>query len=135
MPRFADQKDFKFLSENDHHVSHSELLKAIADHRIIVFEENSDIHGWLRYSLFWDNTPFMNMLYILDEYRGKGIGMSLVSFFEKEMTEAGYEICLTSTLSTENAQYFYRKLGYTDCGHLDLPGEPSELLFYKKLKK
>ena len=36
---------------------------------------------------------------------------------------------MTSTRSDEEAQHFYRGLGYTDCGALLLPGEPLELFF------
>ena len=40
---------------------------------------------------------------------------------------------LTSTLSNEQAQFFYRKNGYTDCGSLLLPEEPLEIILRKDL--
>lgn len=40
---------------------------------------------------------------------------------------------MTSTLSNENAQHFYRKLGYRDSGGLLLPNEPLEIIFVKNL--
>lgn len=40
---------------------------------------------------------------------------------------------LTSTLSSEGAQHFYRKRGYVDCGSLLLPGEPLEIILRKEL--
>ena len=40
---------------------------------------------------------------------------------------------MTSTRSDEEAQHFYRGLGYTDCGALLLPGEPLELIFRKEI--
>ena len=42
--------------------------------------EDDKFVGWLRYNLFWDNTPFMNMLYLLDNERGKRNGSRLVIF-------------------------------------------------------
>ena len=74
--------------------------------------------GWLRYNLFWDNTPFMNMLFLLDNYRGKGYGKQLVNTWKCNMKAIGYDIVRTSTLSNEQAQHFYRKLGYKDAGSL-----------------
>jgi hypothetical protein len=40
---------------------------------------------------------------------------------------------MTSSLSAESAQHFYRKLGYTDAGCLFLPGESAEIFFLKQL--
>ena len=34
--------------------------------------------GWLRWNLFWDEIPFMNMLYVLEHSRGVGLGRALV---------------------------------------------------------
>ena len=70
-----------------------------------MFNENKFV-GWLRFNLFWDNTPFMNMLYFIDDERGKGYGTQLVSFWEQEMKKKGYEFVLTSTQSNEQAQFF-----------------------------
>ena len=50
------------------------------------------------------------------------------------MLALGYESVMTSTLSNEQAQFFYRRLGYTDCGSLLLPGEALEIIFRKNLR-
>lgn len=39
----------------------------------------------------------------------------------------------TSSLSNENTQHFYRKLGYKDSGCLLLKFEPSEIIFTKEI--
>ena len=75
----------------------------------------------------------MNMLYLLDNKRGKGNGSRLVIFWENEMKQKNYEFVLTSTQSNEEAQFFYRKIGYVDSGALLLPNEPLEIILYKKL--
>ena len=77
----------------------------------------------------------MNMLFISEEQRRKGYGRKLVEFWEREMAEQGYRFVLTSTQSDEEAQFFYRKLGYTDRGALVLPDEPLEILFYKNVSE
>ena len=83
---------------------------------------------------FWDNIPFMNMLYLNESYRNKGIGKELVRFWETEMKKKGYNLVMTSTLSNEQAQHFYRKLGYKDSGSLLLENEPLEIIFTKRIK-
>lgn len=133
MVRYAGEDDFALLRSREHCISDSELKNSIGAKRILVMFQGNLFAGWLRYNLFWDNTPFMNMLYFLEEYRGKGYGKQLVLFWEEEMRRRGYGWVLTSTLANEQAQFFYRKLGYADCGCLLLPDEALEILFRKSL--
>ena len=94
-----------------------------------------EIVGWLRWNHFWDEIPFMNMLHVAARLRGRSIGTSLVLAWENRMRELGCARVLTSTLSDETAQHFYRKLGYVDSGALLLPGEALEIIFSKSLAR
>lgn len=132
MIRYADERDFDILSKYDIHINSSELKKSIDDKRILIMFNNEFI-GWLRFGFFWDSIPFMNMLYFLEEHRGKGYGGQLVGFWEKEMRDRQYKTVMTSTQSDEQAQFFYRKNGYSDCGSLLLPDEPLEIIMLKRL--
>ncbi len=131
--RYAERSDLQTLSELDAHISKDELERVIDSRRIIVSEADGKIKGWLRFGLFWDEIPFMNMLFIIEKERGKGYGASLCDFWENEMCSQGYKYLLTSTLSNEDAQHFYRKRGYKDCGSLILPEEPLEIILLKEL--
>ena len=51
------------------------------------------------------------------------------------MAGQGYKFVMTSSLSDEEVQFFYRKLGYTDRGALVLPDEPLEIIFYKNVSE
>lgn len=133
MIRYADKGDFEILSGYDKHISEVELKNSINAKRVLVMFHNGHLIGWLRFNLFWDNMPFMNLLYFLEEYRGRGYGTQLVDFWEKEMAKNKYTMVLTSTLSNEQAQFFYRKNGYRDCGSLLLPDEPLEIIMLKNL--
>lgn len=133
MIRYANESDFEILKNADKHISAKELENSIEAKRVLVIFNKDDFAGWLRFNLFWDNLPFMNMLYILEEYRGNGYGRQLVSHWEKEMLKLEFKTVLTSTLSCEMAQFFYRKNGYIDCGSLLLPGEPLEIIMLKNL--
>ena len=131
---YVDKNCFSFLRSHDKHIPQEMLQKKIQDKEMIIIKDSSKIIGWLRFGYFWDEHPFMNMLMVDEEYRGKGIGKRLVSFWENEMQKRGYNLVLTSTLSNEQAQHFYRKLGYEDSGCLLLVGEALEIIFRKKLK-
>lgn len=131
--RYAADKDFELLSVYEKHIGEMELSNCIKTKRILLMFHEDIFIGWLRFNLFWDNIPFMNMLYMLEGYRGEGYGSQLVSFWEKEMLKNHYKMALTSTQSNEQAQFFYRKIGYTECGSLLLPDEPFEMILFKKL--
>ena len=130
---YATTADIEVITELDVHISKKELTKAMNEKRIIVLKDNDKLCGWLRYNLFWDSIPFLNMIYVLYEYRNQKIGKSLLLFWEKKMKSKAYDFVLTSSLSTEEAQHFYRKLGYRDCGNLILPNQASETFFIKTL--
>ncbi len=130
--RFAEPDDFGWLADNDRHIE-GRVLRAKIAHSEIMVALDTEYLGWLRFGLFWDNTPFMNLLFVVERYRAIGIGRALVEFWEKAMLEHHHRVLLTSTLSSETSQHFYRKLGYTDIGGFTLPGEPLELLLMKTL--
>ena len=131
--RYAEKIDFTWLKKNDVHILEEILETKIKSKEIYIVEENNEKIGWLRYSLFWDYIPFMNMIYFVDEYRGKGNGKKLVEYWEKEMKQKGHKNVLTSTLSNEEAQHFYRRLGYKEIGGFKLLEEPFEIIFHKKI--
>ena len=130
---YAGPGDIGLLAAHDRHISEAELAKAVAQDRILVMRVDGEFVGWLRFGMFWDSIPFMNMLYILDGHRGNGLGRELVGFWEREMRGGGFGRVMTSTQSDEQAQFFYRKIGYKECGALLLPGEPLKMIFIKDL--
>jgi len=129
----AVRDDLAALSELDKHVSRQTLITKIDAGQIFIVREDEKIVGWLRFGFFWDEYPFMNLLFVLSEFRGVGFGKALVTHWENKMKEQGCKLVMTSTLSDENAQHFYRKLNYQDVGGFILPGEPLELVLIKEL--
>lgn len=131
--RIARKEDAKLILEYDKHITESELYLSISLARVIVVEYDNKFIGWMRWNLFWDNTPFMNMIYLIEDYQNKGYGKKLVTFWENLMKKNNYKLVMTSTLSNENAQHFYRKLKYIDSGSLILKDEALEIIFTKEL--
>ena len=129
----ASAEHFPKLHQLDSHIAETELRSLIAQKRILILEDNGNLHGWLRWNLFWDNTPFMNMLFVVESRRGEGLGRMMVLHWEEEMRQLGYESVMTSTASDEYAQHFYRKLGYETIGGFTPFGDPYELILAKKL--
>lgn len=131
--RLASSSDLPFLGEVDRHVSPDVLTDVVSAERVMVVEVDGVAVGFLRWGLFWDQVPFMNLLWVLPDWRGQGVGTALVDAWEKSQLVAGHSMVLTSTVSAETAQHLYRRLGYVDSGALLLPDEPAELLLRKPL--
>ncbi|MCR8845329.1 GNAT family N-acetyltransferase [Paenibacillus sp. SC116] len=131
----ADESYYPFILERDKHMCKSLMMRKLKDKEFIVaINDQNETVGWLRYGYFWDLFPFMNMLYFDDAYRNKGYGRQLVEFWEAEMRTMGHNQVMTSSQSNEEAQHFYRKLGYKDSGSLLMDIDPAlEIIFTKKL--
>ncbi len=132
--RLAEESDFELLSRYDRHISAEMLKRKISDKNILAAEAEDVFAGWLRYNFFWDGIPFMNMLFVIEKFRGMGIGEKLVRKWERLMSEQGYKLLLTSTQADEYAQHFYRKLGYKDLGGFIPFGEEYEIILGKQME-
>lgn len=136
--RYIHRDDKEFWFSLDKHLSEQEFNNKVRDNRGYVLLDDNKPVGLLRYNLFWDNTPFCNLIYINNECQGKGFGKLLIEYWENDMKSQGYGMLLTSTQVDESAQHFYRKLGYKDCGGfvIDIKGyeQPMELFLVKSIK-
>lgn len=131
---FATDLDFEYIRNQDRHLSESLILSKIKGNEIYIIRNQDDRNiGWMRYGYFWDNTPFMNLIWLDEPYRNKGIGKQVVLFWEEQMKEKGFNLIMTSTQADEQSQHFYRKLGYKDAGSLILDSQPLEIFFTKQL--
>ena len=103
-----------------------------------IFEADSPA-GILKWNLLWGEIPFLELLYIEEGFRGRGIGSRSLMEWETDLRKAGFEAALVSTRADETGQHFFRKSGYLDCGVLHLREingqEAEELFLYKKLKE
>ncbi|MDE7303953.1 MAG: GNAT family N-acetyltransferase [Oscillospiraceae bacterium] len=131
--RPARPEDAELLAEADRHVPRERMRKLVSDGFVLAAFSGDSFAGWLRYGLFWDGIPFMNMLFVLEEYRGNGIGTALVREWERLAAENGHDTVMTSTQANETSQHFYRKLGYRDLGGFTPFGEEFEIIMGKQI--
>lgn len=131
---FATDSDYGYIRNRDLHISESLILSKIKGNEIYILRNQDESNiGWMRYGYFWDNTPFMNMIWVDEQYRDKGAGKQVVLFWEEQMKQKGFNLIMTSTQADEGAQHFYRKLGYKDAGCLIIDTQPLEILLTKNL--
>lgn len=135
--KYVEDTNKEFWYSLDKHLPEAEFNKKVRDKQGYVLFDDGNPVGLLRYNLFWDNTPFCTMLFVDWSKQKKGYGRALMQFWEEDMKKQGYEMMMTSTQVDEEAQHFYRKLGYKDCGGftVDIPGfeQPMEMFMSKGL--
>ncbi|WP_100065888.1 GNAT family N-acetyltransferase [Miniphocaeibacter massiliensis] len=135
--RNINKTDKTFWFKLDEHLSEEEFENKIKNKTGYIILDNNITIGILRYNLFWDNTPFCTMIYIDSKHQSKGYGKKLIAHWEGEMKKLGYGMIMTSTRVDEEAQHFYRKLGFHDAGCLliDIPKykQPMEIFFIKEI--
>jgi len=135
--RYVAESDEQFWFALDTHLSKSEFALKIRDKRGYAISDGDKPVGIMRYNFFLDIIPFLTLIYLDEAYQGKGFGKQAILHWENEMRELGYKMVMTSTQVDEDAQHFYRKLGYKDKGSLffdNTPFEqPQEMLMIKVL--
>jgi len=132
--RNACMEDIIWLKERDKHIDESTLKDKINHFEVYIAEIDENKVGWLRYNLFWDNVPFLNMICVLEKYHRIGIGTLLINYWENEMKTNCYKSVMTSTQSNEEAQHFFRKMRYKEIGGFKYFEDPFEIILLKVLE-
>lgn len=89
------------------------------DTRFAVFakDDSGNVVGGIRATAFW-NYCIIELLWLSEATRGKGIGSKLINETETYAREKGFQYIRTETLEFQ-AKPFYEKLGYKVYGELD----------------
>lgn len=91
--KYVQYEDKEFWFSLDTHISEKEYNNKVQNKcGYILFLDNNPI-GLLRYNLFWDDTPFCNMVYIKEQYQGQGYGKILMEHWENEIKNKVMECC------------------------------------------
>jgi ribosomal protein S18 acetylase RimI-like enzyme len=129
----ATRGDLDNLLRYEKHIKTEMIMTKIESKMILTAYIDNEFIGYLRYGMFWDEHPFMNLLFIIPELRRKNYGKKLVNYWEDMMCEEGYNFVMTSTLSNEDAQHFFRSIGYKEIGGFILNNEPMEMIMTKQI--
>lgn len=129
--RLAEAGDLQGILKYDSHVHPDRVRESVEDRRVYVLWDQK-IVGILRYSLFWQSIPFLDLLYLDEDYRGKGLGRRMMAVWEDDMEKLGYLYVMLSTQEDETAKYFYEKLGYRRIGAFLPPEQEADEVMYLK---
>ena len=128
----AASRQLQAVRRYDSHIPPIRLSDCIRDNQVYALQDGGNVIGVLRYSLFWQTIPFLDLLYIDEDYRGKGYGRQMMDYWEAQMADLGYPYIMLSTQADETAKYFYEKLGYRRIGAFLPPEQQADELLYLK---
>ncbi len=134
--RTARPDDLPGIQQYDRHIREDRLHDCIARGQVDVLTEGDQILGVLRWSLFWQSIPFLDLIYLDGTVQGRGWGRKMMAHWETAMAAQGFGHVLLSTQEDETSQFFYDRLGYRRIGAFLPPEQDArELMFGKELMK
>ena len=133
--RTAAPSDLDDVRNYDRHIPLPRLEDCIRRGQVDVLLIDGKIVGILRWNLFWQSIPFLDLIYLDDAIRGRDYGSVMMAHWERSLAALGYKDVLLSTQEDETSKFFYEKLGYRLCGAFLPPDqEARELMYRKELK-
>jgi GNAT superfamily N-acetyltransferase len=134
--RILDRADRAAVSRLEDALSSFNFMATGIDDARTLFAELRDadgepcagVHGWS-----WGGTCWIDLLWVSDAQRGRGIGTALMGAVEAEARRRG---CTQIALTTHSFQApdFYRRLGFEEVGELEgYPRGHSDLLLRRRL--
>ena len=130
--RLANMEDTEKIRKYDCHIPSDRLGKCIDDGLVDALWDGGRIVGVLRYSLFWQSIPFLDLLFIDEQYRGQGWGTKMMAHWEKNMKRMGYPHVMLSTQADETAKFYYEKISYRAIGSFLPPDQDADEIMYLK---
>lgn len=116
----------------DRHIAEDRLRESLRNGKVYALCRDDRVVGVLRYSLFWQSIPFVDLLYIHEGLQNRGYGRQMMARWEADMRAAGFAYAMLSTQADETAKYFYEKLGYHLAGSFLPPEQDADELIYWK---
>ncbi|MFZ5354883.1 MAG: GNAT family N-acetyltransferase [Bacillota bacterium] len=136
--RFAEMKDLEACVEFDHSKREDIIESKINLHEIIVAERCGQIIGYIKLEYIWTELPYLSLILLKPEHRGKGIGTLMLNYLVDFLQINGFELLLSSSQVDEaEPQKWHRKKGFVECGILNgiNEGNIGEVFFKLDLTK
>ena len=128
-------EDLAQIRGYDCHIPRERLLRSIQDSQVLALKNGGFVLGMLRWSLFWQTIPFLDLIFLDDTARNQGWGSEMMAHWEHQLRAIGYDYAMTSTQADETAWQFYEKLGYRKIGSFLPPDQEAQELIYGKALK
>ena len=141
--RLATIEDYNKVRSFDPHskyINPEKICTKLKSNEIILAIENSKIIGLIKFSYFWATRPFIDLIYVKEDFRKFGIGKKMLGYLENYLCSQNNAYLFSSTEDKDDkARIWHEKNGFKRCGKvkcLNLPHDKtSEIFFYKRISK
>ncbi len=118
--RFANEADIPNLKKLDSWTKDIMWHRKIFGQEVIVLEAENQIIGLIRYDLLWSTVPFLSLIFVEENYRGKGYSRQMLEFLKMHLRSEGYVALLSSSQTDEpEAQNWHRHIGFKSNGIIE----------------
>lgn len=118
--RFAAHSDLENCFKFDQSDRRDIIENKAEMYQIIVAERKGEIIGYLRLEYLWSKLPFIELILVSSEHRGRGIGRLMLNYLLDFLAANQYKVLLSSAQVNEAApQRWHRKMGFEECGILN----------------
>lgn len=83
--RFAGMNDSKDVITGDQHVPAHILSWKMQNQEIIIATDENELIGYLRLEYLWSKYPYIGLIMVHPNYRGKGLGKGLLKFVQEHL--------------------------------------------------
>ena len=114
--RSATEDDFEYCRKTEFtSVKDTPLRQSIQNGWVYIAEVNEQPIGYARLEFIWLTVPYLALIILEENQRGKGIGTKLMDHIFKELRQQGHEKIFTSSEVMEpEPQKFHRKCGFVE---------------------
>lgn len=112
------------------------ILRKLRQGEIILLFVNDQPVGQLWFAFLWSTIPFIDLIYINETYRKRGLSRILLGFLEDHLRACGYAVLYSSSqLDEAEPQAWHRYMGFEACGMINglNEGGIGEVFFRKAL--
>lgn len=135
--RFAGPEDLEWCVVEDGYVTEKVIRNKIVNDEIIVVELDGQLIGYIRLEYLWSTTPYIGLVFVIDEYRKAGVGRKMLEFLEEHLRTHGHDTLMSSSQANEpEPQAWHRAFGFEECGIISglNEGGIGEVFFRKRLR-
>ena len=113
--KYMEGNDKAFVMSIDTHVNEEQYANRVLTKSGYVIWDGDEPVGLMHHAVLWDNLPFLNLIYIREECRGKGYGTAMLALALLECRKKGIftvHICPSSTENKSAIQTILNNNGY-----------------------
>ena len=116
--RPAREADLAFVAQ-DGYVGEDRVARQIAAGEVWIAEDGTTPLGYVRLEYLWGRVPYIALIRVLPEHRGRGTGGALLSAVEQHASAEGHPWLYSSSQADEpEPQAWHRRMGFAECGFL-----------------